>query len=78
MKVVVYNPKEPKDPVVRLALEDAGGEDGVSLIAMDENGIPVPGGRILRITSAGIVRRYSYINQKLGLQLDYEDRIVVK
>lgn len=56
-----------------LNLEYSNGR--VILVAVDEKGDKLPGGRILTISRGGIVRALN-VTDKLGLSLDDKGRIV--
>lgn len=65
MKFTVYNKKV--EEVVRLKLVET--EDRVRLIAVDVDGVVVPGGSILSIRENG-VHLYPGISDKLGIKMD--------
>lgn len=77
MKIRVYNeePVEDKEREFILKLEKVG--NAVNLILVNEKGAEISKGILLQITSEMKLHRYSYINDKLGLPLDENERLTL-
>ena len=68
MKVEIYGKKKEEEKVLRLKLESS--KYAVHLIVVDENGLRLSDGYILRITDEGILKLYPNINEECGLQFE--------
>lgn len=76
MKIEVFEgtPKAPEQ-VLRLRLVQE--HDYVVLCAVDEKGNRVSSGNLLAIYADGRIVRIGSVNTGLGLQLDYDRRVII-
>lgn len=75
MKLEIYDEKKSRDAVVRLQLQTAS--TGVDLAAVDETGLVIPGGFILRIQDNGTLRRHASCAVP-GLQVSDAEQIALE
>lgn len=75
MKLEIYKQEKSieKQPV-RLALEKTS--EGISVIAVDEHGNPIPAGYLIRFKWDGTVLRNTNVSEELGFQFDNAGRII--
>ena len=70
MKVRMFSKKT--EGVIFLKLEESG--DGVDLVAVDRDGVKLPGGLILSLDCSGLLR-YRGVETGLGFPLDSDGRV---
>ncbi len=76
MKLEIYDGATPEpETVVTLRLQKESGS--IWLIAVDERGVMVRGGNILRIKSDGSIYRVRGIDPDIGFDLDAEGRVKI-
>ncbi len=74
MKFEIFNkPRKPKEKSVMLRI--GLHPDGCEIVAVDDNGDPIPMGRLLRFEKSGKIFRLRNINPDLGFALDECGRI---
>ena len=75
MKMKIYDEKDNTDLILRLVPNPSG--DGISLVAVDENGLMGEASCIATVRDDGSLRIHSRLDSGLPLQRDSEGRIVV-
>lgn len=65
---------ENRSIILDFRVDDESGR--VAVVAVDENGIEIPGGYLAFISPDGKIGRYPCVNDELGFQLDKHRRII--
>ncbi len=74
MKLEIYNDTTPEtEKVLRLLLRKESGS--IWLIAVDERGVMVRAGNILRFNPDGSIHRCRGVDPAIGLDLDGQERV---
>jgi hypothetical protein len=76
-KIQVYQPnKIPEEPPLFFQLVPY--QDGVDLVLVNEAGVRMTSGKILRVTHNGTIERYFSVGKEHGLPLDANGAVVVE
>ncbi len=77
MRLDIYT-DPPTAPKLAATLKlEATTSSAVQLVAVDRNGEILPRGAILKLTTAGVIFRFSSIDPAFGFDLDDEGRVKV-
>ena len=80
MRIEIYGEEEKKaeEKVLRLRLEPSDYEKGsVALVAVDREGLRLPGGNLLFISEKGF-ERVNYVSRGIPLPLDGDGKVKIK
>ncbi len=78
MKLEIYDDTTPEtEKVVTLRLQRFCGDGPIWLSAVDERGVTVGGGNILRIKPDGSIKRCRGVEPDIGFDLDVQGRVKI-
>ena len=77
MRLKVFNENNGTkiEEPVNLKLITSVFSDGINVVAVDDKGVPIPSGNILKILNDGTFELHTSVNERLGFKLDSAGRI---